>query len=53
MYLQKRRRDDKRNEVGVDEDPVEQTAAEEETDEEFDEDYVEFDSELDEVEEKE
>ncbi len=56
MYLQRRRRDDKRNELGVEEDPVEKAAAEEsteESDEEFDEDYVEFDSELDEVEEKE
>ena len=52
MYLQKRRRDDKRNELGAEEDPVEQAAAEE-SDEEFDEDFEEVDSELDEVGEEE
>src|SRR3954468_1247562 len=52
MYLQRRRRDDKRNELGAEEDPVEEVATEE-SDEEFDEDFVEFDSELDEVKEEE
>src|SRR5262249_32936939 len=49
MYLQRRRRDDKRNETGTEEDPVEETVAEEGSDLEFDEDYDEIDSELDEV----
>ena len=50
MYLQRRRRDDKRNETGTEEDPAEEAVAEEEgSDLEFDEDYNEIDSELDEV----
>jgi len=52
MYLQRRRRDDKRNELGVEEDAVVEAAAEE-SDEEFDEDFDEVDSELDEVGEEE
>jgi GTP-binding protein len=56
MYLQRRRRDDRRNELGTEEDPVEAAAAEEaeeDSDQEFDEDYDEIDSELEEAEEKE
>ncbi len=55
MYLQKRRRDDKRNELGAEEDPVEAAAAEEaeESEEEFDEDLEEIDSQLEEAEEQE
>jgi GTP-binding protein len=49
MYLQRRRRDDKRNELGVEEDPVDEAAAVEDEDEE----EVEYDSELDEVGEEE
>jgi GTP-binding protein len=48
MYLQRRRRDDKRNEVGVEEDPVEAVVNEDE-EVEFDSELEEFDSELDEV----
>jgi len=44
------RRDDKRNETGTEDDPVEEVVAEEEeTEPEFDEDFDEIDSELDEV----
>ncbi len=51
MYLQRRRRDDKRNELGVEEDVVEETAAEEaeEAEAEFDEDFEEIDSDLEEA----
>jgi GTP-binding protein len=52
MYLQRRRRDDKRNETGIDEDPAEKAVVEEGSDvEEFDEDYQEIDSELEEADE--
>jgi len=52
MYLHRRRRDDKRNETGIDEDPIEEKVVdEEESEAEFDEDYNEIDSELEEVDE--
>jgi GTP-binding protein len=53
MYLQRRRREDKRNDLGAEEDPVPVEAAEEESPlEEFDEDYEEIDSDLEEVEDE-
>ena len=49
MYLQKRRRGDKRNELGVEEDPEPVAESMEDDEIEFDEDYGEIDSELEEA----